>query len=110
MLRSTGMLIATIAQSGTLSSAVDLQGFGLVGLIIPTIDSGNVTFQVSDDNVTFVDLKDKAGTAIQVTATTGGFAVSADDLTPLSAYCYIKVKTSVAQAGGARTFKFVVKS
>jgi hypothetical protein len=101
---------ATIAKDASLSGAADLKGHGLIGLIIPTIDSANISFQVSDSlGGAYVDLKDKAGDAITVTAGTGGFAVSADDLGPLAAYRFVKVKASAAQTPAAVTLKFILK-
>jgi len=102
-------VLLDITVSTTLSAEVDLAGYGLVGLIIPTIETGAVTFQVAQaSGGSFVDLKDKSAAAISITAGTGGFAVSADDLAPLCAYRYIKVKTAGTQLAN-RTFAFVLK-
>jgi len=101
--------LVDISEDDDLSTEVDLGGYALMGLIIPTIDSANLTFEVSDaTGGTFSTLKDKGGTAVTVTAGTGGFAVSADDLAPLAAYRYVKVATSATQTAD-RTFKFILK-
>jgi len=101
--------VITFATDDDLSAEVDLAGYGLIGLIIPTIDSGNVTFEVSaTTGGTFVTLKDAVSATLTITAVTGNFAVSADELAALSAYRYVKVKTSVAQTAN-RTFTFVLK-
>lgn len=92
-----------------LSDAISIRGHAITGLLIPTIDSGSITFMVSDTKTsTYYTLNDKDGTAITITAGTGGFAVSTDDLTPLAAYRFIKVKTSVAQTAD-REFTFILK-
>lgn len=101
--------VITIAADNDLSAEVDLAGYGLIGLIMPTLDNCNVTFQVSDvSGGTFVDLKSAAGNAVTVTAGVGGFAVSADDLAPLCAYRYVKIETSAVQTAD-RTFSFILK-
>jgi len=97
------------SEEDDLSAAVDIGSFMVVGLLIPTIDSGNVTFLVCDTLAgTYQDLKKSDASAVSITAGTGNFAVSADDLTPLAAFRFIKVKTAVAQTED-RTFKFIVK-
>lgn len=56
-----------VITSGTTSTAVDLTGKTLVGLITPaSLSSASLTFTVSDDNSTFRILKDKANTAYTV--------------------------------------------
>lgn len=105
----TANAVITIATSTTISAETDLEGYAVSGLIIPTIDSANVTFSVSNaSGGTFYTLKDEDGNTITITATTGNFAVAADFLSCLDAYRYVKVITSQAQ-GSNRTFIFCVK-
>jgi hypothetical protein len=53
----------------TSSSAVDLTGFALSGLVIPaSMASTSLTFQISiDDGATFVPLRDDLGNTVTVT-------------------------------------------
>jgi len=99
----------TVSTDDDLSSYVTIRGHAIVGLIIPTIDAANLTFYVANTSGgTYYQVKDKDGSAITITASTGGFAVSTDDLTPLAAYRFIKIATSVAQTAD-RTFTFLLK-
>ena len=61
----------TIANGATVSDIVDVQGHGLVGIIIPAAFTGTtLTFQGSFDNNTFVAMYDSAGTELSVTVST----------------------------------------
>jgi len=94
----------------THSKIVDLKDVAVVGLILPTIVTGDVTFEVTHDpSVTPVALKAKDGTALTITAGTGGFAVNTDDLAPLAAYRYVRVVTAGTQTSDV-TFRFIVKT
>lgn len=86
-----------ISEDTKVGSAIDKQQFAVVGIILPTLDSGDVTFQVSHDGVTFSALKKIDGTDVSITAGTGGFAVSSDDLAHLAAYGFVKPVTAVVQ-------------
>lgn len=109
MMRALRAVTATIAAAGTESAAIDLENFAVIGLILPTQDTANITFKVSDKIAgTYVLLKDKDGGTITITATTGGFAVGSDDLAPLAAYRYIKVVSSAAQTT-AEEYIFMLK-
>jgi len=101
----------TILISGTDSSVVDLEDFTILGLIIPTLDSTDLTFKVCNTaGGTFIGLKVLAGTsALTITATTGNFAVVSNDLEGLSGYRYVQIIASAAQNGGARTFFWILK-
>ena len=100
-----------IAIDGTDSSVVDLEDCEILGLIIPTLVSCNLTFMVCDTaDGTFVGLKVLAGTsALTITATEGNFAVVSNDLAGLKGYRYVQIIASVAQDGGARTFIWILK-
>ena len=101
--------VLTKDTSPTISAAVDLGGCELIGLILPTIITGDVTFTVCDTLAgTYVALKAKGGTALTITAGTGNFAVASDDLAPLAAYRFVKIVTAGTQTSNV-TFKFIVK-
>lgn len=56
---------AIIASSGTVSNSIDTSGTSIVGYILPSSFTGtSITFQVSNDNDTFVELKDTNGNDI----------------------------------------------
>lgn len=63
-------LVATIASSGTESTAVDLRGNTLCGIEFPSAFTGTeITFLVSDSiDGTFVELQDQFGNDITVAA------------------------------------------
>lgn len=99
-----------IAAQGTLSNAVDLRGYGLIGLILPTITSANLTFRVSEtEGGTYRTLNDATGAAVTITASTGNRAIATDGLFPLCAYRWVKVVSSEAQEA-ERTLHFIVKA
>lgn len=60
---------ATIANGAALSAAVSLAGKGIIRLNMPASwTAANLTFQVSADNATYLDLYDKNGSEYTVTA------------------------------------------
>ena len=61
---------ATIANGASLSDAVYLHGEVLVGIRTPAVwDAANLTFQVSMDDVTYLDAYSQAGAEHVVTVT-----------------------------------------
>ena len=99
-----------IASGDTESAVADLGNRAIVGLLIPTLDNGSLTFKVSNEpGGTYYTVKDKAAAAHTIVAATGLFAVTSDDLTEISGYRYIKIVSATAQTGGARTFIWVLK-
>lgn len=100
---------AVIASGDTESAIADLANYAIAGLLIPTVDSGNLTFKVCDTpGGTFQLLESASAAAIAVTAGTGNFALGADDLTDLAPYRFVKIVSAVTQTA-ARTFKWVLK-
>jgi len=100
---------AVIASGGTESAEVDLENFSIMGLLIPTLDSGNLTFKVSDKpGGTFQTLTTAVPAAIAVVAGTGNFALGADDLTDLAPYRFVKIVSAATQTA-ARTLKWILK-
>ena len=99
-----------IAIGGETSSEVDLEDCEILGLILPALVSCNLTFTVcATSGGTFVDLKAKGAAALQITATTGAFAVTSDDLAGLRGYRYVKIVASETQTVTARTFTWLLK-
>jgi len=98
------------SEDPTHSELVDLRGAAVLGLFLPTIVTGNVTFEATyDPSVTPVGVKAKDGTPLTISAGTGGFAVSADDLAPLAGYRYARVVTAGTQTSDV-IFRFIVKT
>ena len=64
---------AIIAASGSLSAACELSGL-IVGVIVPsTWSAAALTFQASNDGLTFYDVYDKTGAEYTVTAVAGHY-------------------------------------
>lgn len=99
--------IIDVGKDNTHGGGVSVEGFAVIGLILPTLDNGNITFEVSMDGQTWFALKKLDGTVVTLTAGTGGFAVSTSDLDHLAAYRYVRPVT-VAQTAD-RTLIFVLK-
>lgn len=104
----SAILSGAVLSGQTESAQLDLQGYSIAGLIIPTITSGPISFKVAAvSGGTFVDLKKSDGALLSIPSTSGAIADSTliDCLSP---WRYIKIIT-VAQADG-RVFQFVVKA
>ena len=86
----------TIADGESLSNAVYIGG-QLLYVLLPAITSAAITFQISDDGVTYYDLKDDdaSGTETTLAASTGSIAyrLTGDDW---KAVQYIKVRSGTA--------------
>ena len=112
MARRTHRIEDAIVRSGVQdnnSNAVDLRGYGTIGLIIPTLTNCNVTFTASETEAGFYRaVRNAAGAVVTITATTGNMAIHSGDMGALSAYRWVKVVTSADQ-GEDRIFHFIVK-
>jgi len=94
---------------GTTSNAVDLRGYGLIGLILPTLTACNLTFLASDtEGGTYAPVCDALGAPLLVAAGAGNMALATEELVFLSAYRWVRVVSSVGQ-GAPRTLHFIVK-
>jgi len=101
--------IITISEDDDDSAAVDLRGYGLVGLIVPTIDAADLTFYMSETEAgTYRLLTDGAGAAVTMTTGAGALALDTTALAGLSAYRWVKIHTSEVQTAD-RTFNFILK-
>ncbi len=107
--RSHGYATCTTISGATESSVCDLEGYANYGLLIPAIDTGTVTFKVSNESGgTYYIVKDKdASTSFTISSTSGDVAIESDDLKALAGYRYIKCVTATQTA--PRTFIFTVK-
>lgn len=105
---SDRLAIMTIATSALISAEANLTGLKAVGLVIPTIVTGDITFQVSNESGgTFQVLKSAAGSALTITAGTGNFSVDSESLKELVGWKFVKVVTAGTQTGTTKTFRFV---
>lgn len=95
---SANVEIITIANGQANSGVINLQGSKILGIILPTLDSGTVKVQVSHDAAgTFVDVKDTTGASLAFPVGTGAFAMDADYLARFMGYPFAKIVTSVNQ-------------
>lgn len=99
---------ATIASSGTTSTAVALKGFQLSGVLLPATFTGtSITFLASVDGVTYVLLKvTAAGTTLSYVVTQNTFA--AIDPKDFAGVNYVKI-VSGSTEGSARTLKLALR-
>jgi len=84
---------ATIANGAALSDAVYLHGEVLVGIRMPAVwDAANLTFQVSMDDVTYLDAYSQAGAEHVVTVTGVDTHIWVDP-TDFAGYRWIRVRS-----------------
>ena len=97
----------TIASGGTESSAFGGGGEALVGLVLPTLDSTTIGFEIAPDGATYVvvftSVHGSAPAAATIgTANTGAIAQAVpEDIGRLAAVCQMKLVT--ATQNSART-------
>jgi len=100
---------ATIEIQETISNAVDLRGYGLIGLVLPDLTNCNLSFQVSNIEAgTYVPLCNAGGITISLVVGAGDRVLATDDLGALAAYRWVKVVASETQ-GAERILHFIVK-
>lgn len=98
----------TIASGQTTSNSVSLIGQKIVSVRVPTIDSGTFAIECSDDDSTWVTMKDTSGTAVgSWTTSTGGFMLDGDVCARFMGVPYIRFVCGASQTA-ARTIKVVV--
>jgi hypothetical protein len=104
---------ATIANGASLSAAADLGQKTLVGIEMPAgWTAANLTFQVSDDNVTYNDIYDNAGIELTMIAAASRYIIA----TPANwiGVRYVKVRSGTAGSpvnqGAARDIKLISKA
>ena len=86
---------ATIANAASLSDAVYLHGEVLVGIRMPAVwDAANLTFQVSMDDVTYLNAYSQVGAEHVVTAAASRHIWV--DPTDFAGYRWIKVRSGTA--------------
>jgi len=104
---------ATIANGQSLSGAVNLSGFTLIGIDMPASwTTANLTLQASIDNSTWDNVFDSLGTEVTITAAASRFIL----LNPADfvSVRYLKVRSGTSgtpvNQGGARTITLIVRA
>jgi hypothetical protein len=89
---------AAIAQGTSLSPEVDIGGWSLVGIWVPSAwVTAGITFQASIDSQNWAELEDQTATAISVSSITGGAnTFIAFDPTKVRGVRAIKVRSGTA--------------
>lgn len=104
-----------MASSASTSAGVDTRGYPIVGIHLPTMSSGTVSFQHAPDPGTgvapaaasYVDIHKTDGTGkFTMAAGTSNLAISLHDI--LAGMQWIRVVSSVVQTA-ARTIKYTLK-
>lgn len=100
-------LATTIANGQTKSAVVNLNGFTLVGILLPAAFTGTaLTFEASIDGSNFFPVKKSDGNSVSYTVAQGTFvAVDPKDFYGVQ---YLKVVSGTSEAG-ARTLNLAVK-
>ncbi len=104
---TVNQVIATILSGATVSNAVDLGEMAIVGMQNTTLTSTAFTFQASADGVTYVAVKNTAGSSYSVTVASDTYTVipPAD----LAGIRWLKVVAGTSE-GADRTIKLVVRA
>lgn len=95
---------AVVAASGTTSDAIDVWGCRVVNLSVPaSLTSTALTFQVSDDDVTYYQVRNSDNTAYTITVSSSAASYELP-VNRFAGYRYLKVVCGSAEAS-QRTFK-----
>lgn len=98
----------TIASGQTVSDSVQLNGFGMVGIILPAaLTSTSMTFKGSQDNVTFTPLYNTSG--VLLTATVGVSQIVLFVPGDFVGVNYLQLVAGSAE-GGTRTIQVISRS
>ena len=100
---------ATIANSGTVSTAVNIKDGWLSGIITDSgLEAGTLTFSGSpEEDGTFIDIYDASNTAVEVTTATASRYYTLANA-GISGFQYIKVTSATSQTGET-TLTFVIR-
>jgi hypothetical protein len=108
---NSAVVAATIANGATKSAAIPLYGMDVVGIYIPAGMAAGVTaltFEVSDDNSTFVQAKNPDNTAITHTLNTTAGYQKLSGIMDLAGVNFIKLVVNSAPDADA-AFKVALK-
>ena len=108
--RQHGYVVSTVASGDTESDVADLKGFFHMGLLVPTIDAGAITFEASHlSDGTFRPVKLKNGTDFTITSGTGNMALRFGANRFVEPYRFVKVVCATVQTDD-REFTWVLKA
>lgn len=101
------VLYGTINTAGTCTEEIDLQEYSAHGLMFLTAPTeGTLNFLVAEkshlDGGTYGTLREKTTNPAYVGAPASVGSISADDLTFLKPYRYVRIISDVAQSSGLR--------
>jgi len=101
-----GLIPGTILAGGTVTAEIDLNGWGIAGLMaLDSMTLGTLTFQVAEkaqaDGGAYVFLRDEStpNNNYSIGPISGQFALSGVKLAPLIPYRYCKIIVSSAASG-----------
>lgn len=108
---SVDVLTATIANSGTVSDALDIGQFRLMAFQFATMTGTTMTFQASaTEDGTYVAVYDDAGNAVSVTVTDDAVVAMTGSIAAALAPCrFIKLVSGSSEAA-ERTIKVLLRS
>ena len=103
----------TIASGTSLSGASALSRYGVARIYVPSgWTAANLTFQVSEDNVSYANLFDSAGNEVTVTAAASQ-AITLDPTIFGLGFQYLKIRSgtsaSTVSQGGDRVLTLAVR-
>lgn len=113
--RYTRKFIATIAASGSVSDAIDLDGEIIAAIVMPATFTGtSLTFQAAASvDGTFQNVYDDSGAELTATVGQGKVVVNKSVLEALAALRYLKIRSGTAGAptteGADRTLTILTK-
>ena len=108
--RQGGYITGTIPAGSTSTTAIDIEGYGIAGLSVPSMNTASLTFEASNTATgTFYGITSSAGTLLSLTTATGGKIISSDALTFLAGYRYIKVVATASQTASV-DLTFILKA
>lgn len=100
--------VATIASSAQTSDSIALNGFGMVGLILPSaLTSTTMTFTGSQDDSTYTALYNTSGSQLSITVAASRLILfTPGDFVGIN---YIKLVSGTAE-GGSRSISVISRS
>ena len=101
------VLTLTIANAASLSDAGDVGVATILGFNVPAITAAVLTFQASDDGVTFANVKDAAAAEVTIASSAGDMFVPAP--AALQGAAFLKVRTGTAAAPVSQAAQRVIK-
>ncbi|MFQ5850898.1 MAG: hypothetical protein ACE5JU_09955 [Candidatus Binatia bacterium] len=106
---------ATIAAAASLSGEIDLEGFKIIGIVMPAAwTAANLTFQAADvTGGTFQDVFDDAGTEVTVTVAAARYIGLDATMPELAGIRFLKIRSGTSAVpvnqAAARTLTLILK-